>query len=391
LSRFSYIAAACAVAATLASARAEEPPILVGAVVSQTGSQAVLADGYGKALVVWQDQRNKAGGLLGRKVEVRIVDDHSEAARAGPAYAELIDGGASLLIGPFGSAATLVAGSEAERARHVMANGGGASSRIYKRAHRYLFQTLAPYASYGEGVLELAREAGCRSLYILARNDSASTEMGDATRQRALKMGFSVPDLEVYSSNDEFAPLIAKAAGAGFDAWIAFGELRDAGDMVIAMKRAGYAPRFFFARSVGDPRFIEKVGQDAELALGSLAYDPALPTPYNDAFVKAYTARWGKPPDTAAAQAHAAATVLAQAVERVGSLDQEKLREALTSLEAATVLGTYRVSPTGEQVGIKPAVLQIQRGRRDILWPPELRGNAKLQSYTNWKDRVLLK
>ncbi len=372
-------------------ARAEEPPIVVGAVVSQTGSQAALADGYGKALVVWQEEVNKAGGLLGRRVELRMLDDHSEAARAGPAYAELLDGGASLLVGPFGSAATLVAGAEAARARHVMANGGGPSARVYKRPQSYLFQTVAPYSSYGEGVLEVARQAGCRSLYILVRNDVASTEMGDAARQRALKMGFSVPELETYSSSEDLKPLIAKASAGAFDAWIAFGEVRDAADMIVAMKRAGYAPRFFFASGAGDPVFIARVGQDAELALGSLAYDPKLATPYNDAFVKAYAARWGKPPDTAAAQAYVAATVLARGVELAGTLDQEKLREVLARLETGTVLGTYRVAPSGEQIGMKPAVVQIQRGHRELLWPPERQGEAKLEPYTNWKDRVLLK
>lgn len=391
MSRFSYIAAAFAFAVALCGARAEEPAIVVGAVVSQTGSQAALAEGYGKALLVWQDEVNAAGGLLGRKVELRVLDDHSEAARAGPAYAALIEGGASLLVGPYGSAATLVAGAEAARARRVMANGGGASARVYKRAQRYLFQTLPPYSSYAEGVLELAREAGSRSLYILARNDSASTEMADAARERALKMGFAASELEVYSSSDDFAPLIAKAMSADFDAWIAFGEVRDAVDMVVAMKRTGYAPRFFFARSAADPRFIERVGQDAELALGALSYDPAFRTPYNAAFVKAYAARWGKPPDAAAAQAHAAASVLARAVERAGSLDQDKLRDILARMETGTVLGTYRVAPSGEQIGMKPAVMQIQRGGAALLWPPERRGEAKLEPYVNWKDRVLLR
>jgi branched-chain amino acid transport system substrate-binding protein len=391
LSGFSYIAAAFAFAAALAGARAEELPVVVGAVVSQTGSQAALAEGYGKALVVWQEEINAAGGLLGRKIELRVLDDHSEAARAGPAYAGLIEGGASLLVGPFGSAATLVAGAEAERARHVMANGGGASARVYKRPQRYVFQTLAPYSSYGEGVLQVAHEAGCRSLYILARNDIASVEMGEAARERALKMGFSVPELYVYSGSEALAPLIAKAREANFDAWMAFGEVRDAADLVIAMKHANYAPRFFFAGSAGDPRFIEKVGQDAEFALGALAYEPSLPTPYNAGFVKAYIARWDKPPDAAAAQAYAAASVLARAVERAGSLDQEKLRDVMARFETGTVLGTYRVAPTGEQIGMKPAVIQILRGRPQVLWPAELRGEATLHPYVNWNERILLK
>jgi branched-chain amino acid transport system substrate-binding protein len=391
LSRFSYIAAACVAAACALGARADEPPVVVGAVVSQTGSQAVLADGYGKALRLWQDETNAAGGLLGRPVELRVLDDHSEAARAGPAYAELIAGGASLLVGPFGSAATLVAAAEAERTRHVMANGAGASARVYKRPQRWVFQTLAPYSSYGEGVLALARQAQCGSLSILARNDSASVEMGDAAREQALKLGLTVPELQVYSGSEGLAPLIAAAAAARVECWIAFGEVRDASDTVIAMRRSGYAPRFFYVRSGADPGFIDRVGQDAESTLASPAYDPAWPTPYNASFAKAYVARWGRPPDAAAAQGYAAATVLARAVERAGSLDQEKLRTALAALETGTVLGTYRVAPSGEQIGIKPPVVQIVRGRAAPLWPPALAGDARLEPYPPWNERTLLK
>jgi branched-chain amino acid transport system substrate-binding protein len=391
LRRFSYIAAALALAAALLPADAEEPPVVVGVVVSQTGSQATLAQGYGNALLLWQEQINAAGGLLGRKVELRMLDDHSEAARAGPAYASLVADGASLLVGPYGSAATLVAGAEADRARHVMANGGGASSRVYKRPQRYVFQTLPPYSSYGEGVLELAREAGCASLLIFARNDVASVEMADAARERALKTGLKVAEVEVYEAGEDVAPRIAKARQSGVDGWLAFGEVRDAADLVIAMKRAGYAPRFFYASSAGDPRFIERVGQDGEFTLGSLAYDPALPTPYNAGFVAAYVARWHYPPDAAAAQGYAAAAVLARAAERAGSLDQEKLRQALLGLETGTVLGTYRVAAGGEQIGMRPAVIQILRGRREVLWPRELRGEAALQPYVDWKERVLLR
>ena len=391
MSALSYIAAAVAAAVLAVAARADEPPVVVGAVVSQTGSQAGLAEGYGKGLRVWAEQINAAGGLLGRRIELRVLDDHSEAARSGPAYAELIAGGASLLVGPYGAAATLVAAAEAERSHHVLANGAGASARVYKRPQRWVFQTLAPYSSYGEGVLTLAAEAGCRSPHLFARNDSASVEMADAARGQALKLGLQVGELQVYSGAEALAPLVAKAAALPIECWIAFGEVRDAADTVIAMKRLGYAPRFFYVRSAADPGFIERVGQDAEYTLGSLAYDPAWPTPYNEAFVKAYAVRWGRPPDAAAAQAHAAATVLARAVEQAGSLDQEKLRAVLTGLETGTVLGTYRVAASGEQAGIKPALVQILRGRPTVLWPPALAGGAAPKPYPPWNERTLLK
>ena len=48
---------------TLAPAFAAEPPIVVGAVISQSGMLADLADGYRKGLLAWQDEVNAAGGV----------------------------------------------------------------------------------------------------------------------------------------------------------------------------------------------------------------------------------------------------------------------------------------------------------------------------------------
>ena len=79
--------------------------MVVGAVVSQTGMLAPLAGEYRKGLEVWLDDVNGAGGLLGRRVELRLLDDGSDAVRAGALYREMIqEGRTDLLIGPFGSA-----------------------------------------------------------------------------------------------------------------------------------------------------------------------------------------------------------------------------------------------------------------------------------------------
>src|ERR1700716_302335 len=109
------------VALAFAAAVAQNaPPLIVGAVVSQTGPHADLAEGYYKGLLLWQDEINAGGGLLGRKVELRILDDRSEATRAGTLYAQLIREKADALIGPYGTAASMTAGTEAESGRRVI-------------------------------------------------------------------------------------------------------------------------------------------------------------------------------------------------------------------------------------------------------------------------------
>src|SRR6185436_4258014 len=145
LRRAAEVAAACLLAVAAALAAAAD--IVVGAAVPETGAQAALAAEYRNGLVLWQDEINAAGGLLGRRLELRLRDDASQAARSAEIYAGLIAEKADLLIGPFGSAATLVAAAQAERARHVLINAAGPGRTVHRRSPRYIFQVVAPYGS----------------------------------------------------------------------------------------------------------------------------------------------------------------------------------------------------------------------------------------------------
>jgi branched-chain amino acid transport system substrate-binding protein len=369
--------------AGLSAAFAQENPIVVGAVISQTGAHAQLAADYLKGLQLWREQVNASGGLLGRSVELRLLDDASRAVRARELYAQLMrDPEVDLLIGPYGSAATLLAGAEAERARRVLVNGAGPSAAVHSRPGRYVFQTAVPYAAYGRGVLQVAEAADIRRLFIVARDDPASREMAEATRGAA-QNGFAPGEIETYRAGTlDFAALVAKARAARAEAWVAFGDVRDAAEMVKTFKRLDYAPQLFFANAVSHPRFIALLGQDAEFSLGAIDFDPRLGDAARD-FAKAFTARWDVPPPLAAASGYTAGTVLAAAVRSAGTLDQERLGAALAGLEISTALGDYRVArENGAQIGFKPVVAQIRRGRAELGTP--------LLPYPQWNERALI-
>ena len=388
-----WITSALVLAAALSSAAAQEKPLVVGAVISETGSHAAAAADYRKGLVLWGDEVNAAGGLIGRRIELRLKDDGSEAARAGVAYAELISGGAEVLIGPYGSAATLTGAAEAERSRRVLLNAAGPSGLVHKRSPRYVFQTAPSYTAYAEGVITAAREARTESLFIVARDDAASREMAEAAQAQARRLGIGRVELEIYSAGTvDFLPQLYRAMGVHADAWFAFAEARDGADMVKTLKRHGYVPRIFYLRSSVDPRFISYVGQDAEFTLGSKGYDARFPTPGNASFVKAFSAKWSAPPGALAAAAYAAGTVLAEALRRTGTADGAKLRSTLATMETDTVLGRYRVDPSnGAQIGMKPAITQIVRGRAQPIWPEALAGERALAPFVSWTERQVLR
>ena len=376
-----------ALLAALAAPAMAQEPLLIGATVSETGMLADLAGEYRKGLVLWQEETNRSGGIHGRNVQLKLVDDASDAIKVGKLYVELIrQGNADALLGPYGSAAALMASAEAESARRILVNGAAASHAVYKRLPRYVFQAGVPYSSYGEAPLQAAKALGARTVFIIARDDLAPREMAEAARVAALRAGLSTGEVEVHAAGEDFGVQIAKARAAGADAWIAFGEPRDAAEMVKSFKRFNFAPRLFYAGGAADPTFIEYVGQDAEYTLASREYDTRLPTPGNDAFVKAFNARWSSSPRAPAAEGYSAATVLGEALRRAGT-DAARLREVLGSAEIPTVLGTYKVDPkTGEQTGTQPALVQIIKGKPLLVAPTE--GiSTPVVVYPQWSER----
>ena len=377
----------------LARAQQAAPlPIVVGAALPQSGILADIGADLKKALLLWQDEVNAGGGLLGRRVELLLLDDLSEARAAGKLYEQLIhEHKADLLIGPLGSAASLGAAVAAERNRRILINATGAARTVHRSALRYVFQTAAPLSAYGTGALELARGLGVKRIVLLAREDPGAREMAARAREEAAALGFAVAEVEVYAAgSNDFTPQVARARVAGAEAWIAFGLARDAAEMVKSFRKLDYAPRMFVAQGAALPDFIARVGQDAEYAVGIAPYDRRARTRGNAEFAQAYAKKWSAEPGPLAAEGYAAAKVLEQAVRRAGSLDQEKLREVLAALETETPLGPYKVDRSGAQLAARPLLLQIVRGRRVIIWP-EAYATAKWQPYPAWEARKPLK
>ena len=377
----------------LAPASAAEPPLLVGAVVTESGNLADLAADLRKSLLLWQEEANAAGGLLGRRVELRLVDDRSNAAASGELYERLIrDERCDLLIGPMGSASTIGAAQAAENNRRVLVNATGAARATQKGNAQYVFQVPAPFGSYGAGALDIARRTGLRRLAILARNDPGSREMAERLKEETIAAGLQADEPEIYGiGTANFAPQIEKAKAAQAEAWIAFGLARDAAEMVKSFRKQGYAPRMFVAQGAADPQFVRLLGQDAEKALGIVAWERGFGARESQQFVQAFSRRWSAEPTLPAAQGYAAAKVLEEAVRRAGSLDQDRIRGALHSLELETPLGRYKVDKSGAQLGATPAVVQIQAGRRQVVWPESLATAQWQLPYPRWEERKLLR
>ena len=384
------VPASTSTAAPTTTASPAQKPILIGAVISQTGMLADLATPMRDALLMWQEKVNDSGGLLGRPIELRIYDDGSEATRSTHLYELLArDDQADILIGPFGSAATSMAVAVADRTRRVMINTTGTSPAIHKRSPRWTFQLPPTSDRMTAGLVPLARAAGIKSFTLAARDEPAAADLLARLREAAEPAGLLIRPTTYYTPGNlvDLAPYAAQLKPEGVEAMLSPANAREAANLLRGLKAVDISPRLFVATGVTDPEYIAQVGVDAEYSLGFSTYEPVLRTQGNAAFVRMWRARYKSAPGFSAAAGWAAGQLIEAAVAQAQSVAPLVLREALLGLETQTVLGPYKVNADGAQLAAQPFMVQILQGRREVVWPETVASAQAVLPMPTWDKR----
>ena len=117
----SLVAGACAAALALTvtgatSSVAAAKPLVIGVSLSLTGDFADPGNAVKKGYQLWVTHVNAKGGILGRKVTLKIVDDLSSPTQVVTNYTNLITRDkVDLVVGPFSSLLTVPASQVANR------------------------------------------------------------------------------------------------------------------------------------------------------------------------------------------------------------------------------------------------------------------------------------
>jgi branched-chain amino acid transport system substrate-binding protein len=382
------IALATAMAAP-AMAQAQDT-VRIGIALSQTGNLADSSTHYWRGVELWRDKVNASGGLLGKKVEFVIYDDRSDAATAARLYERLITNDkVDLLVSTIGSAQAATATAVAEKHKRVMINGGGASESIQQRGFKYIFQTAARISAYVDGIDPLMKKYNFKTMAFVARDYGAARDMEKVLKGMAEKNGVKVVMDEYFpSGNVDFASQIARARQLKPDLWVSVGYPNEAIEMTRQFRASNFMPKAFVHNGVAQEDFLKATGKDGEGAIGMSLYEPSLKTAGNAEFVKTFKAKYNYEPGYYSSFGYVAVTVLEAAVKKAGSLDQEAIRKVLTELKMDTVMGKHEVEPaTGMQIGIKGLLVQVNNGKREIIWPDELRtADAKVPA-PGWENR----
>lgn len=382
--------AAVTACALVAPANAEDP-VKIGVALSQTGNLADSAAPYFKGLDLWREQANARGGLGGRQIEFVVYDDRSDPGTAARLYERLIaNDQVNFVVSSLGSATAATGSAVAEKHKTVMINGGGAAEAIQQRGFKYVFQTAARISSYADGILPLIEKYHVKTMALVSRDYAAARDIS-----KALKSTIEGHDVKIVldeyfpAGTADFSSQIAKGQQLQPDLWVGLLYPGEAIETVRQFHSVNYMPKFFVANGVSQDDFIKAAGKDAEYALGMSLYEPSLPSEGNKEFVKTYKEKYsGAEPGYYAAFGFVAGTVLEAAVKQAGSIDTEKVREVLTTLKMGTVMGKHEVDPaTYMQIGVRGLLVQVQNGKREIIWPDEFRTAEPKLPMPAWDKR----
>jgi branched-chain amino acid transport system substrate-binding protein len=136
------------------------------------------------------------------------------------------------------------------------------------------------------------------------------------------------------------------------------------------------------------PKFYELLGKNAEFVYGSSQWEPELPYPRAKEFVAAYEKEFpGADLSYHSAGAYAGCLILVKAIKRAGSLDGERIREAILKMDLTTAYGSFRVDQDGFQISHKMVTFQWQDGKKAIVWPEGLAQGKPRFPMPPWNQR----
>src|SRR5688500_4386143 len=117
-----------------------DDPILVGISLPLTGDFSEPGKGVQRGYEAWAKIVNDGGGLLGRQVELKILDDQSNADRVVSGYEQLIGRDkVDLVFGPFSTRLVVPSARGAEEYDMLFVEPAGAAKEVFEQGFKNIF------------------------------------------------------------------------------------------------------------------------------------------------------------------------------------------------------------------------------------------------------------
>jgi len=362
--------------------------IKIGAPLALTGA---LADEGKKQDVVWAmwlDKVNAAGGInvAGKKMKVELVkyDYQSDGQRSAQLAEKLItDDKVDFLLSPFGSGHTKIVATVAERYQVPLLACASSSESVFDQNFKYLFGTLSPNGGMTTAMVAFFQQKmpKLKRIAVLGRDDVFPKSMAQGISAAAKKAGLDVTYDQLYAVGTMDHSAAISAIKATNPDWVYVTGYTQ--DLILARKQmsdlGAKAPIITMVAGPAYKEFTDGLGTLANGVTSSSWWHHATNYkgigvwPTTADFYKEYLAKANSDPDYVHASCAAAVVVLQDAIERAGSVDKKKVRDALAATNAATFYGPIKFSANGMNEVRDLPIIQVQNKSIKVLHPADIK------------------
>jgi len=353
-----------------------QQPIRIGASMALTGKYS-LQGGYGReGYQLCEKHVNAGGGVLGRPIQFVIQDDASDEKTAVRVYEKLItEDRVDAVLGPYSSPITDAVADVTEKHRKVMIAPMAGTTSLWEKGRKYLIMVISPVELTPEGFIDLAARFGLKTIAMLNEDGLVAKAAAKGAGELAKKKNLDVVFSETYpKGTKDFSDILKRIKAARPDAFVIAAQVFD--DLITMtrqMKDVDFNVKMLSSLPYGGlPDYQKRLEKAADFIYSATFWEPSLPYPGNREFVAAYQKEFNRPPALQTANAYAGCQLFVEAARRAGSIDADKVREALLKLRTKTLLGDFAVDERGFQIAHKAVTTQWQDGKQVIVWPDEV-------------------
>ena len=360
-----------------------DDPIVIGISLPLTSDFAEPGKGVQRGYETWAKVINDGGGLLGRQVELKILDDASDAARVVADYESLIaQDEVDLVMGPFSTRLVVPASRVADEYGMLFVEPAAAAAEVFENGFENIFYAapaIAPdhYNYLLDYIEAMPEDERPETAAVAAMDDPFAQGTDYGLRDGLAELGVEIVVDEVYPPNaTDMSAVAAQIADADPDIVVGGTQYQDAVNMILALQQLDYQPRMAaFSTAPTNPEFVEAIGGAVDGIISPTGYTVEATFPSNEEFVAANEELHGAEPGEDEANAYTAGQVVAAAVEAVGCAEQgdcqQQLIDWLHENEVDTVVGTLGWDEAGRPNGAH-LIQQYVDGEIAIVLPEDV-------------------
>ncbi len=361
------------------SSPSTKAPILIGASLSLTGDFSADGHAFQRGYQLWASDVNAHGGLLGRQVTLKILNDNSSPTQVATNYQTLFASDkVDLAFGPFSSLLTTPSASVAARYGYALIEGAGGAPSVFSSpantaAHNVfdvslpIEDVMVPFVNW---IASLPASQRPKTAAYPMADDPFADPPVQLAQQKLQALGVKTVYSKVFPAEvAAYKPQADQVATTGAQiVMLGSTDVPTVAAFMQAFQQQHYTPKMFICASGPDQgaSFTSVVGKaNSTGMMVPNGWYPGYANAASQAMVQEYVAKYGgSPSDVNAdvAEGYAVGQVAAQAVTATGGTTNAKIISYLhTGVTISTIQGPVRFDSLGKNGAAAAFVFQWQK------------------------------